>query len=240
MLTLEQERAIIEELTDFDTPTVTNVVATYPGRPLCLNLYHPWDVNWYTDETLRVMYPNMRPVCGYAATCVMGVPDPTCPGGPVFLDLFKAVKATADPVVVFFKQDFPEHIKHKSALCGGNLAAALKSCGCVGIVSDGPARDIKELEPMGIQYMLTGATAGHGPLALKAINVPVSICGMDVAPGEIIHMDENGAVKFPREYLADVLDLCKKMRALEEKKVEMMGTTDDPELLARYMAGKFE
>ena len=29
--------------------------------------------------------------------------------------------------------------------------------------------------------------------------------GMDVAPGEIIHMDENGAVKFPADKLEAVL-----------------------------------
>ncbi len=27
--------------------------------------------------------------------------------------------------------------------------------------------------------------------------MPVSVGGMDVAPGDLIHMDENGAVKFP-------------------------------------------
>ena len=59
---------------------------------------------------------------------------------------------------------------------------------------------------MGIQYMLTGVSPGHGPMGVKAVNTPVEICGMDVAPGEIIHLDENGAVKFPREYLAKVLE----------------------------------
>ncbi len=50
---------------------------------------------------------------------------------------------------------------------------------------------------MGFQYMLSGVTAGHGAMAVRAVNVPVSVGGMDVAPGEIIHMDENSAVKFP-------------------------------------------
>jgi 4-hydroxy-4-methyl-2-oxoglutarate aldolase len=35
--------------------------------------------------------------------------------------------------------------------------------------------------------------------------VPVSIAGMDVAPGEIIHMDENGACKFPADRMTEVL-----------------------------------
>ena len=34
-------------------------------------------------------------------------------------------------------------------------------------------------------------------MAVQSVNVPVSVGGMDVAPGDLIHMDENGAVKFP-------------------------------------------
>ena len=52
-LTLEEELAIIKELENYDTPTITNVVATYPGKATCLSLYHPWDTNWYTDDSLR-------------------------------------------------------------------------------------------------------------------------------------------------------------------------------------------
>ena len=60
------------------------------------------------------------------------------------------------------------------------------------------SRDLDEVRPMGFQYMLTGVTAGHGAMAVQAVNVPVSVGGMDVAPGEIIHMDENGAVSSRR------------------------------------------
>jgi regulator of RNase E activity RraA len=34
-------------------------------------------------------------------------------------------------------------------------------------------------------------------MAVHSVNAPVSVGGMDVAPGDLIHMDENGAVKFP-------------------------------------------
>ena len=64
---------------------------------------------------------------------------------------------------------------------------------------------------MKFQYLLTGVTPGHGDQAVHAVNVPVSICGMDVAPGEIIHMDENGAVKFPANRMADVLENVQKL-----------------------------
>ena len=120
------------------------------------------------------------------------------------------------------------------------MTTAFKSVGCVGIISDGPSRDVDEIRSMGVQYMLTGTTAGHGPMAVKAVNVPVEICGMAVCPGEIIHMDENGAVKFPREYLRQVLERCRALSAEEAKKMAMMASTDDPDLIARYMKGQYQ
>jgi len=54
---------------------------------------------------------------------------------------------------------------------------------------------------------------------LHAVQVPVSICGMDVAPGEIIHMDENGAVKFPADRLEDVVKNAKALLAEEDERV---------------------
>ena len=35
---------ILKELKKYDTPSITNVVATYPNSPLCLGLYNPWTV----------------------------------------------------------------------------------------------------------------------------------------------------------------------------------------------------
>ena len=58
---------------------------------------------------------------------------------------------------------------------------------------------------------MSGVTPGHGDFSISAINMPVSVAGMAVAPGEIIHMDENGACKFPVDRLADVYKNVKEL-----------------------------
>lgn len=238
-VTREEELRMMEELKQFDTPTITNVVATYPGAPTCLNLYSPWECNWYTDDRLRVMYPELGRTCGFAVTCVYGLPDAAIKAGPGFGDILHAISDSPQPAILLIKQDYPERIKRKVGLCGGNMATAFKSVGCVGIISDGPSRDVDEIRPMGVQYMVTGTTAGHGPMAVKAVNVPVEICGMDVCPGEIVHMDENGAVKFPRSYLKAVLERCRALQKEETEKMAMLASTSDPDRLARYMKGQY-
>jgi len=218
-MTKETVAEMIEALRDFDTPSITNVVATYPTNPLCLGLYNPWTQNWYTDQTVRCMYPGMRPVVGYAVTAVYSLPDPNCKGLS-FMDVLEALDASPKPTIFVFEQRFPPELANKVGLSGGNMTTAMKACGAVGAISNGPSRDIDEIRPMGFQYLLSGITPGHGPQAIHAVNVPVTVAGMDVAPGEIIHMDENGAVKFPANKLEAVLA---NVRALRDKEAEHMG-----------------
>lgn len=207
------ELEMLEELKNFDTPSITNVVATYPNSPHCLGLYDPWSQNWYTDQTVRCMYPELGRVVGYAVTSVWGVPNPGF-NRLSFMDCLDAMDASKRPTVFVFEQRFPPEIQGKVGLVGGNMASALLALGCVGAISNGPSRDLDEIRPMGLQYMLSGVTAGHGDMAVHAVNVPVTIAGMDVAPGEIIHMDENGACKFPADRLEEVLENA---RALQKE-----------------------
>ena len=81
------------ELRKIDTPTITNVVATYPKNPLCLGLYNSWTENWYTDTSIRCMYPEMGALIGYAVTCVYGLPDPNFAGRLNFMDVVDALDA---------------------------------------------------------------------------------------------------------------------------------------------------
>src|SRR5437870_10947681 len=66
--TLTEAQRIIRELRKFDTATICNVVATYPESDICLKLYDAWRGEYYTDTSLRCMYPEYGPICGYAAT----------------------------------------------------------------------------------------------------------------------------------------------------------------------------
>lgn len=208
---------MLEELQRFDTPSITNVVATYPDRPLCLGLYNPWTENWYTDQSVRCMYPELGRTVGYAVTCVYGLPDPGY-SGVTFMDVLDAMAASKQPTILVLQQKYPPEIANKVGLIGGNMATAMQAVGCVGAISNGPSRDLDEIRPMKFQYMLSGVTAGHGGMAVQAVNVPVSVASMDVSPGEIIHMDENGACKFPADKLEAVLT---NVRALIEEEGDM-------------------
>jgi 4-hydroxy-4-methyl-2-oxoglutarate aldolase len=63
---------------------------------------------------------------------------------------------------------------------------------------------------------------------------------MDVCPGEIVHMDENGAVKFPREKLDDVLTRAQRLQIIETTRQKLMSQTHDAEKIAKIMSGLYD
>lgn len=231
---------VLEDLKQFDTPSVTNVVATYPqDGETCLGLYHPWRSKWYTDETLKCMFPEFGSLAGYAVTVTFGLPDADF-DRLKFLNLYQAIEKMPKPVILVIKQNFPEEIKKKNGLCGGNMMTAFQSLGVVGVISDGPSRDLGEVRELGMQYMLTGVCAGHGDFAIQEINTPVEVCGMEVMPGNMIHMDENGAVKFPVEYAQEISMRCHRLRTQEELKQKRLSEHKESEILARIMSDTYE
>jgi regulator of RNase E activity RraA len=206
-----KDNSTFDELLKIDTPTITNVVATYPKNPLCLGLYNPWTENWYTDTSIRCMYPEKGPRIGYAVTCVFGLPDPNFQSRLSFMDVVDALDAMKKPTILVIQQKWPEGIMNKAGLAGEIMITTMTRVGCVGLLSNGPSRDIDAVRRLDFQMLLGGITAGHGEMAVQSVNVPVSVGGMDVAPGELIHMDENGAVKFPADKADQVLANAQKM-----------------------------
>ena len=233
-----KDTEILSELEKIDTPTITNVVATYPKSATCLGLYNPWTENWYTDQSIRCMYPELGPRVGYAVTCVYGLPDPNFSGRLSFLDVVDALDASPKPTVLVLEQKFPPEIAAKVGLAGEIMTTTMQAVGCIGCVSNGPSRDIDSIRKMGFQYLLSGVSAGHGEFAVQSVNAPVCVGGMDVAPGEIVHMDENGAVKFPADKLEAVLTNARALLDGEDAQLSAIRNASSAAEVRAIMTGK--
>jgi 4-hydroxy-4-methyl-2-oxoglutarate aldolase len=219
-MTTSSQDELLAALRGIDTPTITNVVATYPTNPLCLGLYNPWTEHWYTDASIRCIYPELGPVIGYAVTCVYGMPDPNYPNRLSYSDVIEALDRGPKPTILVIQQNWPPEIFNKAGLAGEIMTTSAQAVGCVGLVSNGPSRDIDAIRKNRFQMLLGGVTAGHGAMGVMAVQVPVSVGGMDVAPGDVIHMDENGAVKFPSDKLEQVLTNARALLEHEARQLE--------------------
>jgi regulator of RNase E activity RraA len=207
---------VIQELRKFDTATICNVVATYPGSDICLKLYDAWRGEYYTDTTLRCIYPEFGPVCGYAATAWFSDER----ADYTKLDrwaLAEHLDASPKPVILVAKQTYSKGLENLSGLFGGNMTTQFKAFGVEGVVTDGPIRDYVEIRDMKMQYLATGLTSGHGNTQLRGAGIPVKVAGMTVAPGDIVHMDQCGACKFPSDKLPQVLSYATELISREKK-----------------------
>lgn len=219
------EVEIIQRLGKFDTATICNVVATYPGSDICLNLYDAWYGEYYTDQTLHCMYPDLGPVCGYAATVWYSEAsaDYTVLDRWVLPD---HLEATKKPIILVAKQTYPLDLLNLSGLFGGNMTAQFKAQGVLGVVTDGPMRDYVEIKDQKVQYLATGLTSGHGNFVVRGINIPIKVAGMSVSPGDIIHMDICGACKFPSSKLSKVLENANELLKREGEQQKMFKAPD--------------
>ncbi|ARR54315.1 hypothetical protein HY78_13195 [Rhizorhabdus wittichii DC-6] len=85
------------------------------------------------------------------------------------------------------------------ACLGGGVAFALKQRGIAGIVIDGPAADPAELREHGVPIWSRGLSAitTRTYAVGGAFNIPVSIGGAVVQPGDLVIADEGGIVFIP-------------------------------------------
>jgi 4-hydroxy-4-methyl-2-oxoglutarate aldolase len=207
---------MIHELKKFDTATICNVVATYPDSDICLKLYDAWRGEYYTDASLRCLYPEYGPICGYAATAWYSDERAEQTKLNPWL-LFDHLDRTPKPIILVAKQTYSEGLENRSGLFGMMMSTEFKALGVKGVVTDGPMRDYVDVKSTKIQYLATGLTSGHGPLQLRGAGIPVKIAGMSVSPGDIVHVDECGACKFPADRLSDVIQSATELLKREKK-----------------------
>ncbi|SDH93046.1 RraA family protein [Pseudomonas abietaniphila] len=106
------------------------------------------------------------------------------------------------------------------ALMGDIMAAIAEKRGAAGVVVDGAIRDLATIGK-GAFPMFARAGFHRGPYknGPGEINVPVSIGGMLVSPGDIVVGDHDGIVAFPAAQAESLLQRC---LATEQKEAEML------------------
>ncbi len=93
-----------------------------------------------------------------------------------------------------------------SGTLGDILVARLKVRGVAGVVSDGPMRDIKELENIDLPVFCRGNAAPPSYASMLAADaqVPIGCGGVAVFPGDIVIGDEDGVVILPAAIAEEV------------------------------------
>lgn len=189
------DRDVFADLIRYDAATVSNAIESFNVRPR---------TDGFTDLTLRCMYPDLRPIAGVAVTCRMES-STEAPNKPNLLpDLFNRIQELDVPVIVVCAQTGPE--PEKTCLAGDLVSAMLQRIGAVGIVTSCAARDldIVRWRAPGFQIFARGNVASHGTGRIIEVGEPVTVAGLKITTGDILHGDHNGVVSVPEEIAPSV------------------------------------
>jgi len=184
----------LDALRRVDSPTVANAIETFEIRPR---------VSGYVGYDIKCMFPDLPTTLGYAVTCTV---DSTTEGRESigFNRLYEILEHAPKPAIVVM-QDVGTDRLH-SCHAGEVMSTRMKQLGAVGILTDGGLRDVREVAALGgFQYFCAGLVVSHGNPICVSVNDPVTISGMTVNPGDLLHGDANGILHIPDECAADVV-----------------------------------
>ena len=198
--------AQLAELAKYDTPTVCNVIELWDVRPRNAG---------YMDHTVRACFPKMPPMVGYALTSTFRAMGPPR-GGDVYASMTRQVEAFEElpgpPVIVFQDLDQPT----AAATFGEVMCTTYQAFGATGLITSGTGRDLDQVEAIGFPVFTGGTTCSHGYCHILSVGIPVTVGGIVVYPGDLLHGDRNGVTTIPHEVASEIPQACREWLAAED------------------------
>jgi regulator of RNase E activity RraA len=100
------------------------------------------------------------------------------------------------------------------------MATTMKRLGAIGLVTDGGVRDIVEVRALGgFHYYGAGLVVAHGNPLIYDVGAEVTISGVTIRPGDLLHGDENGITAVPEEIADKVATQALKIRESEQNRL---------------------
>jgi regulator of RNase E activity RraA len=176
-------------LRSIDTPTVCNLMEIVAPERRGAG---------YTVHHLHCPFPDLPPMVGFAKTVTIRARDAV--SGPSYmqkrLDYLDYIAAAPKPSVVVI-EDKDEPAGH-GAFWGEVQSNLHQALGCLGTVTNGSIRDIPAIAE-GFQMLAGSIGPSHAYVHVVEFGGPVTVHGMAVKSGELIHADRHGAIVVPIE-----------------------------------------
>ncbi len=198
---------LLSLLKSVDTPTVCNAIEVAQGKR---------GFNAFTRGTMLASDPEAGAMVGYARTArISALAPPTEPADVIKarrMDYYRHMASGPRPSVTVVEDvDYPNCI---GAFWGEINTSVHKGFGVSGALTNGVMRDLGDL-PEGFPVVAGSVGPSHGFVHVKEIGTPVTIFGMIVRDGDLIHADRHGALVVPPDVIPDLAAAIRKLLETE-------------------------
>jgi regulator of RNase E activity RraA len=214
-------------LRSIDTPTVCNLMEIVaPERR----------GSFYTVKHLHCPFPDLPPMVGFAKTVTMRARDKV--GGASYMakrmDYLDYVAAAPQPCIAVI-EDLDDPAGY-GAFWGEVQSNVHKALGCLGTITNGSIRDIPQIAE-GFQMLAGSLSPSHAYVHVAEFGMPVTIHGMVVKSGDLIHADRHGAIVVPVDTIDGMKDAADKLAATEAKIIAVAKSGKGVEAIKAAMQG---
>lgn len=211
-LTVEQ----LEAVRNIPTPAVANAIETFDIRPRNEGFMSP---------EIGSIFPDMGGMIGYAVTAVISAEKPSTSrvnvSRPDWFD--EILKIPAPRVVVMHDLDYPSPVGSFWGEVQANIHTRL---GCVGTVTDGGVRDLDEMRDKGFNAFAAAVLVSHANIHIVDVNVPITVGGLTVSPGDLVLGDQHGVTEVPKELVAEMPDAVARVEAKERTIIDLCNSPE--------------
>lgn len=207
---------LLQTLGRIQTCAIANAIETFDIRPRTEGFMGP---------QIRCMFPDLGGMIGYAVTAVITASMPPSPHMSVSrVQWVDEILKIPEPRVIVVKDlDYPNPVGSFWGEVQSNLHKAL---GCVGTVTDGGVRDLDEMHALGFHAFASAVLVSHAYVHLVEVNVPITVGGLTVRPGDILLGDKHGVINIPRDIAPQ---LPEAVRRVEERERRLIGLAQSPD-----------
>ena len=218
-------QSIFEVLAGVDTPTLCNAMIVVDPSLRGKN---------YTLDAVIPANPDMPSFTGYALTARIVSSQPPNDSHDVMLArrfaYYRYLEQARRPSLMVM-EDCGER-RGFGSIWGEIQVSIHKTMGVVGAVTNGAIRDIGSL-PSGFNLLGGNVCPGSGFAHLVEFDTAVSVFGLPISPGDLVHADRHGCVVVPAG-LVDVLPAAILRVAQREK--ALLAAINRPKLDAERLS----
>jgi regulator of RNase E activity RraA len=198
---------LLDLLRKVDTPTVCNAIEVVEGKR---------GFDRFTRGTVLCSDPQAGAIVGVARTAKIAAAAPPDEAPEVIksrrMDYYRHMATGPRPALTVVED--LDGANAVGAYWGEINTTVHKGFGLAGALTNGVMRDLGDL-PAGFPVIAGSIGPSHAFVHVREIGTPVTVFGLTIADGDLVHADRHGALVVPQDYVAELGAAITKMQGTE-------------------------